>query len=181
VTTTPVNEPQCALRTTPVPPLSREELELETAPAEDEAAQALLVGIWDGHAYLLDGELGQPGSNPEPAGAETACFVAHGPVRMLADDREDGVVTQLVDEDEATEDAPAPPTGCTPRSRTYTLRREPQAANQLWLRVRSTGGCPGDASYAAPYTHVFNVHRLDDRFLVVSSGATGAVTAYRRR
>jgi hypothetical protein len=25
------------------------------------------------------------------------------------------------------------------------------------------------------------VHRLDDRFLVVSSGATGAVTAYRRR
>lgn len=185
----PAREPQCVLPTAPVAPLSQRDLEHEATPADDGVANDLLVGIWDGHAYDLDGELGQPGSDPRPAQPVSACFSARGLLATLADTPEHGPVAHLLagDDDDDEDDnndnhgESAPRPGCTPRSRTYTLRREPQAGNQLWLTIRTTGGCPGDASYASPYEHVFNVHRLDERVLVVSSGATAAVTAYRRR
>lgn len=142
--------------------LSRVELEARRVPRDLVAADALLRGAWDGYAFRLDGELGQPGSTPE-ADEElvTRCF---GPADRLTD---------------ASESAPGP--GCAPVMRSFTLVRDPEEPTELMLVVHIRGGCPGDAGHEAPYAHPYRVSRLDDRFLVLVSGVTAAVTGYARR
>lgn len=158
-------ESQCTRRVTPTEPLSRKELEHEAAPSDAAAAHDQLLGVWDGHAFSLDGELGEPGRDPEAEDVRTVCFDAGG--RLTSP--------------ESREVEPAPRPGCVPRSRTYSVRREEEAGNLLVLEVRLTGGCPGDAGYTEPYLSLYYVHRLDDRFLVLIDGVTAEVSGYRRR
>lgn len=140
-------------------PLSREELELKAAPEPVEEARALLVGTWDGYHFMLDNELGHSSAPPRPDGFITGCF-ASGRVTLPH---------------EATKP------GCGPRTRTYTLVREPDGGNALTLYVERRGGCPNDAGFHQPYRSPYYVHRLDDKVLVLIDGVTGGVTGYRRR
>lgn len=156
------SEPGCT-RGAPRPPLLAADLELKAVPAVDSEARALLLGTWEGHAFSVDGEFGTPGLTPEPGAPVLACFDAPNRLVMSA-----GSDTEMTD-------------GCVPRSKTYEVRREPDAGNELVVYIERSGGCPEDAGFKTPYRSPYRVHRLDERFLVLVDGVTGAVTGYRRR
>lgn len=156
--TSPVTN--CTQPTRAREPLPRVELELRATPGDIDTLRARLPGVWDGHAFDIDGELGQPGVTPRAGDAEVACFDPSGTleyVRTSADST------------------------CSPRTRRYSLERDDDTGGELVLRVDVGGGCPGDAGYETPYRRLYDVSRLDDRVLVLVDGSTAAVTAYRRR
>ncbi len=155
----------CKSSPTGVEPITAAELERAVTPPDDAAARTLLLGPWTGHAFALDGPIGQPGSNPEPGTADARCFDVDGHASVRAD------------ADHSARDGG----DCKPRSRTYRIRRDEEAGDELVLEERLSGGCPDDAGYDRPYVHPYYVSRLDERFLVLVDGVTGNVTGYRRR
>jgi hypothetical protein len=164
----PVEPHVCASPRTPVTALARAELEQVALPADPRAAEQRLAGIWDGHLFDLGvDELEQPGSQPSAQSAETLCF------------DHDGELTKLAPP--STDDDGEPVQTCVVRSRTYSLQQDPDGSPGLELRVVSSGGCPGDASFGGSYTSAYYIRRLDDRFLVLIDGSTGVVSGYRRR
>jgi hypothetical protein len=164
----PVEPHVCATPRTPVTALARAELLQVALPADPRAAEQQLVGIWDGHVFDLGvDELEQPGSKPSAQSAETLCF------------DQDGQLTKLAPANANDDGEPAK--ACVVKSRTYSLQQDPDGASGLELRIVSSGGCPGDASFGGSYTSANYIRRLDDRFLVLIDGSTGVVSGYRRR
>jgi hypothetical protein len=158
----------CTSLPSEVEPIAVAELEREVTPRDTPTARTLLLGPWTGHTFLLDGELGQPGSQPQRSDYEAWCFdvdgrVSKGPIPRGTDDMPD--------------DAPE----CKPRSRSYAIRRDDEAGGLLVLEETMRGGCPDSAGFYEPYVHPYQVSRLDEQFLVLIDGVTGRVGGYRRR